>query len=496
MTQNTVPAAEPETPQRPLAAPSAPAEDAEGRFFTWLRDLGLVRHGGWLGGVCAAIAERTGIDPLIVRGIVVAVTVLGFPGLWLYALAWALLPDGSGRIPLQMRAGSAPALLGVAATFAVGLLALWLGNTLFEAILYSGSDGWFRSAIEAGLWLAALGAIAAVLILIFRRRSEHPLPHPGADGAVSGTAAVSGGVAFSVGSENRATPPPFLPEPPEPLATELATEADLETWRQQHAAWREQHEQWRRQQAGGEQAAYAEERARRAAERAAFRAEAARVRAERRASKPRTSVAFVAIAAGAALVAATIVWLAFQPEAPERALPAAVLAAAAVAGLAMVVAGILRRRSGFLAAVAAVLLVIGGSGSAPHLLRDLTAPDRYVPLSAGDQSISQPFGTLTLAVGDVYDDPGTISIEKGTGSVTILVYPGVDVEFRTTGDQGSVIVNHWSGNGMELLRDESVQARDGVFTWSHDDEDTTRTRTIVLDQQEVQVNIEVQRAER
>ncbi|WP_203137378.1 PspC domain-containing protein [Microbacterium sp. JZ31] len=483
MTPHTAPVNAPPSAPAAAAASAPRSADAEGRLFLWLREVGVVREDGWLGGVCAAIAHRTGIDPLVVRGIVVAITVLGFPALWFYALAWALLPDWAGRIPLQMRTGSAPALLGAAATAAAGLLVTWAGNSLLEAVAMSAVEGWARPVLEAGFWFAGLGAVVFVLILLLRRRwAGSTLPLAGVDGAVSGTAAVSGGAVSGT------APPPSIPEPVEPLAPELATVEELEAWRAQHAAWREQHDAWRRAQADG--SAQAEERARRAAERAAFRAEAARVRAERRAAKPRTSIAFVVITVGVAVVAATAVWLAFQPYADERAWQAAVLSAAAVTALAMVVAGIRRRRSGLLAAVSAMLLVIGGSGLATHAVDDLVGPDRYVPVTAGEQQISQPFGQLNLEVGGSFGASGVTRIEKGTGSVWMSVYPGADVEFRTVHDSGEVFVEYLDASGLPT-RQEAVTAEDGRFSWQHDDPDVRKTRTIVLDQDDVDVYIQV-----
>ena len=71
------------------------------RFFTWLRSLGVVRADGWIGGVCGGIALRTGLDPLIVRGIAVVIAILGGPALFFYAAAWLLLPDTHGEIHLE-----------------------------------------------------------------------------------------------------------------------------------------------------------------------------------------------------------------------------------------------------------------------------------------------------------------------------------------------------------------------------------------------------------
>ena len=78
-----------------------PPELGSNRFFAWLRGLGISRQPGWIGGVCAGIAARLGIDPLIVRGIVVVLAILGAPALLLYAAAWLLLPDYKDRIHLE-----------------------------------------------------------------------------------------------------------------------------------------------------------------------------------------------------------------------------------------------------------------------------------------------------------------------------------------------------------------------------------------------------------
>ena len=89
------------TPANPYGGPRTGFSGRGTRFFDWMRGLGVVRADGWLGGVCAGIAYRLGIDPLIVRGIVVVAGILGVPVLLLYAAAWALLPDRDGRIHLQ-----------------------------------------------------------------------------------------------------------------------------------------------------------------------------------------------------------------------------------------------------------------------------------------------------------------------------------------------------------------------------------------------------------
>jgi phage shock protein PspC (stress-responsive transcriptional regulator) len=57
-----------------------------------------------LGGVCAGLGERLGIDPLILRVGFVAASVAGGIGVGLYAICWALMPAGGEGRPLMARA--------------------------------------------------------------------------------------------------------------------------------------------------------------------------------------------------------------------------------------------------------------------------------------------------------------------------------------------------------------------------------------------------------
>src|SRR5690625_667398 len=72
-------------------------------FFDSLRRMNLPRsQERWIGGVAGGIGARLGIDPLIVRGVFLVVTLFGGLGLLLYGLGWALLPEAAdGRIHLQ-----------------------------------------------------------------------------------------------------------------------------------------------------------------------------------------------------------------------------------------------------------------------------------------------------------------------------------------------------------------------------------------------------------
>jgi signal transduction histidine kinase/phage shock protein PspC (stress-responsive transcriptional regulator) len=124
---------------------------------------------GLVAGVCAGLAERLGVDPLLLRAAFVAATAAGGVGIVAYGVLWLLLPPvGEDRAPLRglrrRTPGSWRTAAGVALLTLSGLLVLrQLGL-------------WFSDAIVWPVVLAAAG-----VALAWR------LSGPGAD-AESGTA--------------------------------------------------------------------------------------------------------------------------------------------------------------------------------------------------------------------------------------------------------------------------------------------------------------------
>jgi signal transduction histidine kinase len=93
-----------------------------------------------LGGVCAGLADRMGIEPLVVRVVMVMASTVGGLGVAVYAVAWALIPvtpesAASGRRPGAWR--QAPLIvLAVAALFAgVHLAGSHVGEGLWPLVL-------------------------------------------------------------------------------------------------------------------------------------------------------------------------------------------------------------------------------------------------------------------------------------------------------------------------------------------------------------------------
>jgi phage shock protein PspC (stress-responsive transcriptional regulator) len=173
----TIPTAPPSVP--PTAPP--PAADATTaqttaslraeRFFLWVAGLGIARSDGWLGGVAAGVAARLRIDPLIVRGVLVVAALFGLPVIFLYAVAWALLPDSEGRIHARdlLNRDFDPVQLGILGTAIVGLIPTApLAGRLFGL----GYDSW--STLSALSWVFGLVLAGILLFLIVRAARRTP----------------------------------------------------------------------------------------------------------------------------------------------------------------------------------------------------------------------------------------------------------------------------------------------------------------------------------
>ena len=117
------------------------------------------RSGGWLGGVCAGIARRYGVDATLVRLAFVIATAAGGFGVALYALAWLVIPAGSaprrrrlptGRGAIEVALGTGLLLLSVLLTFRA--LGLWFSDAVVWPLVLIASGAaliWRGSATAA-----------------------------------------------------------------------------------------------------------------------------------------------------------------------------------------------------------------------------------------------------------------------------------------------------------------------------------------------------------
>ncbi|UEL27616.1 PspC domain-containing protein [Pseudarthrobacter sp. L1SW] len=161
-------------------------------FFTWVRSQGITRgQDRWVGGVSSGIAQRMGIDPLIVRGIFIILALFAGIGVLLYGLAWAFLPEPDGRIHVQeagagrWTTGMTGSLIAVVAGFS------GLGN---------GFWGWGNQGVGPFLWslLWVGGAIYLVYYLVQRNKTAAGTPTH---------SAAAGTTAYSAGTSTPTTPP-------------------------------------------------------------------------------------------------------------------------------------------------------------------------------------------------------------------------------------------------------------------------------------------------
>ncbi|EMY32158.1 stress-responsive transcriptional regulator, partial [Arthrobacter crystallopoietes BAB-32] len=178
---------------------SVPAPDSNS-FFNWFRSLGMPRGTDrWIGGVASGVGHRTGLDPVLVRGLFVLVALFGGFGVLLYGLAWALLPEPDGRIHAE-EAGRGRWRAGMTGA----LIATVLG--LFDRPFgFFRDGGWeFGAYLWAVVWIGALGYFIYWLATRNRNQPPAPLDYPAPAAGQSGP-----GTSFS--SAASAAAPPLYP---------------------------------------------------------------------------------------------------------------------------------------------------------------------------------------------------------------------------------------------------------------------------------------------
>ncbi|MCX6497946.1 MAG: PspC domain-containing protein [Arthrobacter sp.] len=243
--ENPAPAAEPSGDAPPLYPPGGPYPSAAGvtppytpppygsappapgvqpqNFFDWIRSHGIYRgRERWVGGVASGIAQRLGVDPLIVRGVLIVLTVFAGVGVLLYGLAWALLPEPDGRIHVQEAA---------AGRWSSGMTGALITTVIGFPSLGGGVWGWDRYGFGAFVWTVFWvgSAIYVVYYLTQRNKARHGSPLSGRPGGATGGtggysapgSAPGGGTvnAATLGDTTYGTPgwsalPPSGPTPP------------------------------------------------------------------------------------------------------------------------------------------------------------------------------------------------------------------------------------------------------------------------------------------
>jgi phage shock protein PspC (stress-responsive transcriptional regulator) len=106
------------------------------KIFAALRGIGIRRRTDdkWIAGVCSGLADRLGVDPVIVRVGLVVLTLLGGVGVTLYLVAWALLPNDRDQIAAEraLRDGDGGSIV----------LLIFAAFALFGGSWWSHDSGW------------------------------------------------------------------------------------------------------------------------------------------------------------------------------------------------------------------------------------------------------------------------------------------------------------------------------------------------------------------
>lgn len=149
------------------------------RFFNSVRAMNLYRaQPRVLGGVCSGISQRYGIDMTLMRILFIVAALLGFGG-FLYALAWAFLPEvEDGRIHVEQ------ALHGDFTGGLAGAIVL----ALFSGAPASVSVGFLPSFFGNSTLIGIAAVVAVLLIANSRRNSQNYSGHPYGPGGYDGGA--------------------------------------------------------------------------------------------------------------------------------------------------------------------------------------------------------------------------------------------------------------------------------------------------------------------
>ena len=160
-------------------APGAYGQSGMDRFFNSIRAMNLYRaQPRVLGGVCSGISQRYGIDMTLMRILFIVAALLGFGG-FLYALAWAFLPEvEDGRIHLEQ------ALHGDFTGGLAGAIVL----ALFSGAPASISVDLLPSFFGSSTFIGIAAVVAVLLIANSRRNSQNYSGYPYGPGGYDGGA--------------------------------------------------------------------------------------------------------------------------------------------------------------------------------------------------------------------------------------------------------------------------------------------------------------------
>lgn len=401
------------TPEQPPLPTPEPARS--GKFFQWLRGLDVQRGSNrWVGGVCSGLANKWGIDPVIVRGLTVVLTLFFGVGLLAYGVAWALLPEPDGRIHVEQvsRGHWSTGMTGAALLTVLGLAGPGQG------FLFDGYDSWFPWPL---FWIA--GVAAVIYWAVNRNKSTQtkaPYTLPGQQNTGARSQPYQSAPYFPAAThDNFATPPQqYAPQHPESFDPRMYLKHPVKT-------------------------------------------------------TPRLGAAASLLSLGLAVVVGAIVLILNATNVIDLngyQVATAAAAAAITAGLAIVGAGAMGRAAGGVGSFAIVMLVVAGLLSIPPHSGEFTAlnnvswsPTSIAAAEAGQTVVlgnatvdltQLPDGTTLL--GDVL-----IPLETAAARVTIKVPTSMPVTIKSELVAASLSIDGMN-DGATLTQDLTTEVNPGV----------------------------------
>jgi phage shock protein PspC (stress-responsive transcriptional regulator) len=398
-------------------------------FFNRIRGTGAVRPDDhrWAAGVAVGLARRMNVDPLLVRGIFVALAVIGGLGLLLYGVAWLLMPQQDGRIHAQealhgrITAGFVGAVICILLDLGRGTGPLWWQ---FGFLHFDYSLGGLLTLVIVGLavwWWAT---------------RQGPGSGPGAGG--------TGGAGGSGGTTTPGAPPPTWGGAP---MSSPATGTGGTAWGPQTFSTGGPHTLADPAPPGAQQPAPP-----------AQRDWAPRIDP----AAPSRTITRATL--GSALLAAGIVAL-IDRTAADLPGPTWLLAATVALGvvaIGVVVAGVLGRRAGGLAPIGVLLaaaVLLGAVLPAPESFSVLKSRTwRPVSVVEGEAGLTAGVGDGTLDLSDAglitgasAADPVRVDSSLGIGELRVIPPAGQSVEIRASVGAGNVVQKDSVGRDSRQL---------------------------------------------
>jgi phage shock protein PspC (stress-responsive transcriptional regulator) len=415
-------------------------------FFNRIRALGIIRpdDGRLAAGVCAGLAQRLGVDPLLIRGTFVVLAVIGGFGVGLYGLGWLLLPHPDGRIHAE------GVLHGAVTAGFIGSVLLIVADLAHN----NGRPwGWGPGLLDV---LVPLVVIAFVWWLIVNHGSHgkgsywpqrpgwpsppYP-PHGNMPGSAPGAGNPEGSAsgpgsdpAGSWGEPVRAASFPTMPYGAPPYGAPPAAG-------QPHPGQAYPAQAYPAQPYPGQPSP------------------AQPPLLDLRAPSHPLTLAVLGLALVGAAV--TVLWDHVVSPLPAHAGLVALGVALAIVAIGVVVAGLLGRRSGGLAPIAVVLALLSIGGAVGHGVDSPLHDQTWRPMSADSTKNGYTLGVgeavldLTqpqLTAGRSSNNPIDFPVQLGVGKVRIVVPDGTAVQIEASVGAGN-IVDDVNGNRSDSSDD-------------------------------------------